>query len=133
LRNPARLLADDRSVFVAAVVFLSNAPFDNPEEKTMQPTTLINVLTVEPENQPKLLQSLRENTDQVVSTLPGWISTSFIASHDKRRVVIHSQWRDVESMRAMQAHPQMRAYFPNVAALATVDSISGDVAYGRHA
>lgn len=39
-------------------------------------TTLINVLTVEPENQAKLLDSLRQNAESVVSTLPGWISTS---------------------------------------------------------
>jgi quinol monooxygenase YgiN len=96
-------------------------------------TTLVNVLTVEPDNQTKLLESLRENTDNVVSTLPGWISTSFVASHDKRRVVIYSQWRDLASMQGMQSHPQMRAYFPRIAALASFDAISGDVAYSRHA
>jgi quinol monooxygenase YgiN len=100
---------------------------------TPEITTLVNVLTVEPENQVKLLESLRANADKVVSTLPGWISTSFVASHDKRRVLIYSQWRGIESMHAMQSHPQMRAYFPEVAALASFDSISGDVAYSRHA
>jgi quinol monooxygenase YgiN len=96
-------------------------------------TTLVIVLTVEPDNQPKLLESLRENTDKVVNTLSGWTSTSFVVSHDKRRVVIYSQWRDLASMQAMQAHPQMLAYFPHVAALASLDAISGDVAYSRHA
>jgi heme-degrading monooxygenase HmoA len=100
---------------------------------TPEITTLVNVLTVAPENQHKLLESLRANTDNVVSTLPGWISTSFVASHDKRRVLIYSQWRDLASIRAMQSHPQMRAYFPHIAALASFDSISGDVAYSRHA
>lgn len=100
---------------------------------TPEVTTLINVLTVEPENQAKLLESLRQNAESVVSTLPGWISTSFVVAHDKQRVVIYSQWRDLASLRAMQAHPQMRAYFPHVAALASFDSISGDVAYSRHA
>ena len=100
---------------------------------TPEVTTLINVLTVEPENHAKLLESLRQNADKVVSTLPGWISTSFLASHDKCRVVIYSQWRDLDSVRAMQAHPQMRAYFPHVAALASFDSMSGDVVYSHHA
>ncbi|HEV2272300.1 MAG TPA: antibiotic biosynthesis monooxygenase family protein, partial [Steroidobacteraceae bacterium] len=90
---------------------------------TPEVTTLINVLTVEPENQAKLLESLRQNAESVVSTLPGWISTSFVVAHDKQRVVIYSQWRDLASLRAMQAHPQMRAYFPHVAALASFDSI----------
>jgi quinol monooxygenase YgiN len=100
---------------------------------TPEITTLINVLTVEPDNQAKLIEGLRANCESVVSKLPGWISTSFLASHDKNRVVIYSQWRDLASLRAMQAHPEMRAYFPHVAALASVDSISCDVAYSRHA
>jgi len=100
---------------------------------TPEVTTLVNVLTVEPENQTKLVESLRQNTDNVVSTLAGWISTSFVVSQDKRRVVIYSQWRDLASVRAMQSHPQMRAYFPHIAALASFDSISGDVTYSRHA
>jgi quinol monooxygenase YgiN len=100
---------------------------------TPEVTTLISVLTVEPENQAKLLESLRQNADNVVSTLPGWISTSFLASHDKSRVVIYSQWRDLASVRAMQSHPQMRAYFPRVAALASFDSMSGDVVYSHRA
>jgi quinol monooxygenase YgiN len=95
--------------------------------------TLINVLTVEPENRAKLLDSLRENADNVVSTLPGWVSTSFLVSHDKRRVVIYSQWRDLASLQAMQSHPKMLAYFPHVAALASFEAISADVAYSRHA
>ncbi|MGH8201943.1 MAG: hypothetical protein ACREVO_16525 [Steroidobacteraceae bacterium] len=68
-----------------------------------------------------------------MSTLPGWISTSFLVSHDKSRVVIYSQRRDLDSVRAMQSHPQMRAYFPHVAALASFDSMSGDVVYSHHA
>jgi quinol monooxygenase YgiN len=99
---------------------------------TPEVATLVNVLTVEPANRSKLVESLRANTDQVVSTLPGWISTSFVVSHDQRHVLIYSQWRDLASIRAMQAHPEMRAYFPHVAALASFDSISGEVVYSRH-
>lgn len=94
-------------------------------------TTLVNVLTVEPENQLRLVELLRENVDNVVSTLAGWISTNLVVSHDQRRVVIYSQWRDLASVRAMQSNPQMRAYFPRIAALAAFDSIGGDVAYSR--
>ncbi len=34
-------------------------------------TTLINILAVEPENEPKLIKLLRDNTDNVVSTPDG--------------------------------------------------------------
>jgi quinol monooxygenase YgiN len=100
---------------------------------TKEVTTLINILTVEPEDQPKLIKLLRENADNVVTRLDGWISTSFIAAKDRRRVAIYSQWRDLPSVEAMQANPDMVAYFPRIAALAAFDGFAGDVVYSRHA
>ena len=41
-------------------------------------TILLNILTVEPSNQGRLLQMLRGNTDPVIRTLDGWISTTLI-------------------------------------------------------
>ena len=49
---------------------------------TKEITTLINILTVEPENEPKLIELLRENTENIVSALDGWVSTSFIVAKD---------------------------------------------------
>jgi quinol monooxygenase YgiN len=100
---------------------------------TKQITTLINTLTVEPENQQKLIELLRGNTENVVSRLDGWISTSFIAAKDQRHVVIYSQWRDLASVEAMRTNPDMVAYFPRIAALAAFDSLAGDVVYNHHA
>ena len=100
---------------------------------TKQVTTLINVLTVEPKNQEKVIELLRGNTENVVSRLDGWISTSFIAAKDQRHVAIYSQWRDLASVEAMQTNPAMVAYFPRVAALAAFDSLAGDVVYNHHA
>jgi hypothetical protein len=42
--------------------------------------TLLNILTVDPANQAALLELLRANTDSVVTTLDGWISTRLIAA-----------------------------------------------------
>jgi len=100
---------------------------------TKQVTTLINVLTVEPENQQKLIELLRGNTENVVSRLDGWISTSFISAADQRHVVIYSQWRDLASVEAMRTNPGMVAYFLRIAALAAFDSFAGDVVYNHHA
>lgn len=100
---------------------------------TKQVTTLINILNVEPENQQKLIELLRGNTENVVSKLEGWISTSLIAAKDERHVVIYSQWRDLASVEAMRANPDMIAYFPRIAALAAFDSFAGDVVYNHHA
>jgi len=100
---------------------------------TEQVTTLINVLTVEPANQQKLIELLRGNTENVVSRLDGWISTSFVAATDRRHVVIYSQWRDLASVEAMRTNPDMVAYFPRIAALAAFDSLAGNVVYNHHA
>ena len=100
---------------------------------TKEVTTLINILTVEPENQQKLIELLRHNTENVVSRLDGWMSTSFITAKDQRHVVIYSQWRDFASVEAMRANPDMVAYFPRIAALAALDSFAGDVVYNHHA
>ena len=81
-------------------------------EVTKKVTTLINTLTVEPGNQQKLITLLRDNTESVVSSLDGWISTTFIAATDQRHVLIYSQWRDLASVEAMQTNPDMVAYFP---------------------
>jgi quinol monooxygenase YgiN len=100
---------------------------------TKEVATLINVLTFEPENQDKVIELLRGSTENVVSRLDGWISTSFIVAKDQRRVVIYSQWRDVASVEAMRTNSDMVAYFPRIAALAALDSFAGDVVYNHHA
>jgi len=94
---------------------------------------LLNILTVDPADQASLLELLRANTDTVVATLDGWISTQLIASTDGTRVVICSEWRDAGAVDAMRRHPRMAAYFPRITALATFDSIAGDVVHSRSA
>jgi quinol monooxygenase YgiN len=96
-------------------------------------TTLLTILTVDPVNQAQLLEMLRINTDTVIRTLDGWNSTTLIASADGTRVVINSQWRDAASVGAMRADPRMVAYFPKLAALASFDSIIGEVAHATKA
>ena len=95
--------------------------------------TLVNILTVDPTNQPKLLSMLRDNTENTIRTLNGWISTSLLASKDLRRIVIYSQWKSVAEVEAMRAEPRMVAYFPQLAALASFDSFIGDVVVAHHA
>jgi quinol monooxygenase YgiN len=100
---------------------------------TKEVATLINILTFDPENQEKVIDLLRGSTENVVSRLDGWISTSFIAAKDQRRVAIYSQWRDFASVEAMRANPDMVGYFPRIGALAALDSFAGDVVYNHHA
>jgi len=94
---------------------------------TATPVTLVNILTVEPPNQEKLVELLRHNTETIITTLKGWIATNLIASSDGKRVVIHSQWETAADIEAMRSDARMRAYFPKIAELASLDSTLGAV------
>jgi quinol monooxygenase YgiN len=118
---------------MAAKICLSENTVNPTIAVTKDVTTLINVFAVEPENQQKLLELLRENTENVIAKLAGWISTSFIAAADHKKVVIYSQWRDLAAIAAMRTNPEMMAYFPRIAAIATIESMAGDVVYSHSA
>src|SRR5262245_37263750 len=59
-------------------------------------TTLVNVFTVEPENQQKLVQLLKEGTESFFSKQPGFISSSVHTSKEGRRAINYSQWRSAK-------------------------------------
>jgi heme-degrading monooxygenase HmoA len=95
--------------------------------------TLVNVFTVEPDNQPKLLALLRDGTETMFSKMPGWISTSLLKGRDGSRVVVYSQWRDAKDIDAFRQDPQLKPYFQQFGALAKLESFTCDVSYGLHA
>lgn len=95
--------------------------------------TLINVLTCDPTDQPKLVNLLRENIDNVIVTLDGWRSTTLVAASDGVRVIIISQWRDSTAITSMQSDSRMQSYFRRIAALAAFDSTAGKISYARKA
>jgi quinol monooxygenase YgiN len=96
-------------------------------------TTLLIPLTVDPANQSQVLDMLRDNIHTVIRTLDGWIATDLIATADGTRIVIHSQWRDAAAVTAMQSDPRMVAYYPKLAALATIEAIKGEVVHAAKA
>jgi quinol monooxygenase YgiN len=95
--------------------------------------TLLLLLTVDPANQSRALDMLRDNVNTVIRTLEGWIATNLIASEDGTRIVIHSQWRDAAAVAAMRADPRMVAYYPQLAAVAKIEAIMGEVAFAAKA
>jgi len=98
------------------------------------PVTLINVLKVEPAKQEALIALLKENTEAVIRTLAGWKTTRLIAAQDGASVVIYSEWENHAAVAAMREDPRMKAYFPRIRELASLDSIMGapvsDVRHG---
>ena len=68
--------------------------------------TLINVFTVEPENQQRLLDLLVGATESVMNKLPGFVSANLHKSLDGTRVVNYAQWRSREAFEAMLDNPK---------------------------
>ena len=90
-----------------------------------EPVILINLLKVEPGKQDALIALLRQNTETVIRTLDGWKTTRLIAAADGAGVVIYSEWETPAAVEAMRSDPRMRAFFPRISELASLDSIVG--------
>jgi heme-degrading monooxygenase HmoA len=63
--------------------------------------TLINVFTVAPEDQQRLVDVLVEATQAVMRTQPGFVSANIHKSLDGTRVANYAQWRSKEAFEAM--------------------------------
>jgi heme-degrading monooxygenase HmoA len=85
--------------------------------------TLINVFTVKPEDQQKLVDLLIEATDKTMRGQPGFISANIHKSFDGTRVVNYAQWRSRQDFEAMLQSPEARPHMGAAAALASFDPI----------
>ena len=97
--------------------------------------TLINVFTVEPENQQKLVELLKEGTESFFSKLPGFISSSVHKSKDGRRAINYAQWRsarDIEAFRGMRHTSALRYSADDPSATLIVVSEDGPVSVIRN-
>ena len=63
--------------------------------------TLINVFTVAPEDQQRLVDVLVDATQSVMRKQPGFISANIHRSLDGTRVTNYAQWRSREAFEAM--------------------------------
>jgi len=81
--------------------------------------TLINVFTVLPENQQKLVDMLVEATEKTMSQIPGFVSASIHKSADGTRVVNYAQWRRAEDFAAMLRNPKAGEHMKPILQIAT--------------
>lgn len=68
--------------------------------------TLINVFTVAPENQERLIELLTQATEVSVRYAPGFVSCSLHRSMDGTKVTMYAQWRSAEDYEAMRKDPR---------------------------
>lgn len=91
--------------------------------------TLVNVFTVEPEDQQRLVDLLVEATESVMNKRSGYVSANIHRGLDGRHVVNYAQWQNREDFEAMLRDPEARAHMGEVAKLATFEPYLYEVVY----
>ena len=74
---------------------------------------------------------MKQNTDTVIRTLPGWKTTRLIAAKDGAGVASYSEWDSPAAVEAMRSDPRMKAYLPQITGLASLDSIVGSAVFSE--
>jgi quinol monooxygenase YgiN len=83
-----------------------------------KPITLINVFTVEPAQQDRLIELLTRATEVSVRHAPGFISARLHRSLDGTKVTMYAQWQSLEAYQAMREDPAPRIYLEEALAIA---------------
>src|SRR5438132_14091410 len=73
--------------------------------------TVINVFTVEPANQRRLVELLTEATEISVRRAPGFVSASLHRSTDGTKVTMYAQWRSIDDYQPMRKDPGRFRFF----------------------
>src|SRR5215208_1962542 len=74
--------------------------------KDNEVVTLINVFTVAPEDQQRLVDVLADATRTVMRNQPGFVSANNHRSLDGTRVTNYAQWRSTEAFETMLQNQQ---------------------------
>jgi quinol monooxygenase YgiN len=83
--------------------------------------TLVNVFTVEPEDQNRLVQLLVDATEQTMKNLPGFVSANIHRSLDGKQVINYAQWRSQADFDAMRQNPAAGKHMKEASALAQAE------------
>jgi len=95
--------------------------------------TLINVFTVDPADQQRLVELWQHATDDVMRHLPGFISANIHRSLDGTKVVNYAQRQSREAFAAMLANPDASAFLTQLAEIATPAPVLCEVVSVHHA
>jgi hypothetical protein len=95
--------------------------------KNVNLLTFINVFTVDPANQSRLIELLIKVTDSYVRHAPGFISSSLHRSLDGTKVTMYAQWRSLADYEAMRKDPGPIPYLEEALTIATFEPGAYDV------
>lgn len=81
--------------------------------------TLINVFSVDPKNQQRLVELWQRATDDVMRHLPGFISANVHRSLDGTKVINYAQWESQQAFTAMLQNPEVSTYLNQLGDIGT--------------
>ena len=83
--------------------------------------TLINIFTVEPVDQQKLVDLLTLATESSVRKVPGFISSSLHRSIEGTKVTMYAQWKSMEDYQNMRNNSSASPYLEEALKIARFD------------
>ena len=95
--------------------------------------TLINIFTVDPERQQRLVDVLVHATESVMAGLPGYVSANIHKGLDGTRVANYAQWRSRADFEAMLRDPRAAVHMREAAELAGFEPHLYEVVYTHEA
>src|ERR1700744_5356371 len=87
----------------------------------VSPVVLINVFTVAPAHQARLIELLAHATESSVRHAPGFISATLHRSLDGSKVTMYARWRSAEDYQAMRADPAPAPFLQEALQIATFE------------
>jgi quinol monooxygenase YgiN len=94
--------------------------------------TLINVFTVDPDNQQRLIELWQSATEDVIRHLPGFVSANIHRSLDGSKVVNYAQWESVDAFNVMLQSPEASAYIRKLGDIGTPAPVLCEVVSVHH-
>jgi quinol monooxygenase YgiN len=85
------------------------------------PITLINVFSVKPGDQQRLVDLLTLATEGPVCRADGFLGATLHRSKDGCKVTMYAQWRSIEDYQAMRENPEPLPYFQEALTFASFD------------
>ena len=83
--------------------------------------TVINVFTVAPGDQARLVELLTSATESSVRHVPGFLSAALHRSLDGTKVTMYAQWRTVEDYQRMRSRSDTSPFLAEAITIATLD------------
>jgi len=81
----------------------------------------INLFTVDPANQQRVVDLLTRATEDFVADAPGFLSSTLHRSTDGTKVTMVAQWRSLADYEAMRADPGPRPFLEEALTIARFD------------